>query len=134
MIRASWATAEPFAQLLAQYGPRLALPRGPVGGWVARIFRPSHPRLSDYDAFMLRFQQLLKDDDSFQEKARKRLWSFPPGSAWVAMTDACSHAVLRGRFALEHSFFIDTDVLALPHEAPAALLSREFPRVGSAAA
>jgi hypothetical protein len=40
------------------------------------------------------------------------------------MTDACSHAVLRGRFALEHSFFVSPSVLAVPEESPAALLAR----------
>ena len=33
-------------------------------------------------------------------------------AVWLAMTDACTYAVLRGRFALEHSFFITPRVLA----------------------
>ena len=40
------------------------------------------------------------------------------------MTDTCSHAVLRGRFALEHSYFVAPQSLALPDESPAALLAR----------
>ena len=52
------------------------------------------------------------------------------------MTDACSHAALRGRYALEHSYFVDPKVLALPGESPAALLeaaARERARAGRAA-
>jgi hypothetical protein len=73
---------------------------------------------------MLQFHDYLKANDEFQERAPKKLWSFPPGSAWVVMTDACSHAVLRGRYALEHSYFVDQSVLALPDESPAALLAK----------
>jgi hypothetical protein len=73
---------------------------------------------------MLRFHDFLKANDDFQERGPKRLWTFPPGSAWLAITDTCSHAVLRGRYALEHSYFIAPSALALPDESPAALLAR----------
>ncbi len=130
-----WMTSDPFAKLFARYGARAGLPGQSRGRWlehvgarVLHIFRPGRPVGSDYDAFMLRFHDFLKREDAFQEKASKRLWSFPPGSAWVAMTDACSHAVLRGRYALEHSFFIGADVLAVPEESPAAYLARACTR------
>ncbi len=125
-----WLTSDPFDKLFESYGVRAGLPRRnaswleQVGDTVLRIFHPGRRPRSAYDNFMLRFYDFLKREDSFQEKGRKKLWSFPPGSAWVAMTDACSHAVLRGRFALEHSFFIGTSVLALPGESPAAILAR----------
>src|SRR5262249_60200577 len=80
-------------------------------------------RRSAYDAFMVRFPDYLKHSEEVQSRSPRRLWRFPPGSAWVAMTDACAYADLRGRFALEHSFFVSPDVLALPAESPAALLA-----------
>jgi hypothetical protein len=73
---------------------------------------------------MLRFHDFLKAHDEFQEKGPKRFWTFVPGSAWLAMTDVTSHAALRGRFALEHSYFVAPESLALPEESPPALLER----------
>ena len=73
---------------------------------------------------MLRFHDFLKANDEFQERCFKRYWSFPPGSTWLAMTDTASHAVLRGRYALEHSYFVAPQSLALPEESPPALLAR----------
>jgi hypothetical protein len=73
---------------------------------------------------MLRFHDYLKAYEKFQELGPKRFWKFPPGSAWLAITDTCSHAVLRGRFALEHSYFLAPSSLALPDESPPALLER----------
>jgi hypothetical protein len=40
------------------------------------------------------------------------------------LTDTATHAALRGRYALEHSYFLDPRSLLLPDESPAALLAR----------
>jgi len=125
-----WVTSDPFARLLQRYGDEVGLPGREGAGWLRhlgggllRLFRTRQSLRSTYDAFMLRFHDYLKLNEEFQERGLKRLWSFPPGSAWLAMTDTCSHAVLRGRYALEHSYFVPPDVLVLPDESPAALLT-----------
>src|SRR5579885_2231122 len=102
-----WVTSEPFARLFARYGAAAGLP-GAAGEslvrqlsqGVLRLFHPRRVSRSAYDAFMLRFHDYLKAHDDFQEHGPKRFWSFAPGSAWLAMTDTCSHAVMRGRYAL----------------------------------
>lgn len=127
-----WVTSEPFPRLFARYGAEAGLPGGPktvglvgrLGEGVIGVFRPGRRRRSEYDAFMLRFHNHLKQHEEFQEHCPKRFWNFQPGSAWLAFTDTASHAVLRGRYALEHSYFVSPDTLALPGEAPAAVLER----------
>jgi hypothetical protein len=42
----------------------------------------------------------------------------------MVMTDTASHAVLRGRYALEHSYFIAPWSQVLPAESPALLLEQ----------
>ncbi|HZU34560.1 MAG TPA: Kdo hydroxylase family protein [Gemmataceae bacterium] len=125
-----WVTSEPFARLLDRYGEEAGLPTGSsslarrVKNGVLGLFQPGGRRRSVYDEFMLRFHDFLKQNDRFQERCPKRYWNFQPGSAWMVLTDTASHAVLRGRFAIEHSYFIAPETLALPREAPAALLER----------
>src|SRR5262249_54446200 len=137
-----WATSLPFAELLRRYGEAAGLPgsAATTGGvlrrlrdGVARLFR-ALPRGGDYDAFMLRFHDPLKRCEELQERGPKQLHTFPPGSAWLAMTDACSHSVLRGRGALEHSYFVGVAGLALPEESPAVLLRRYCAEQGLGAA
>lgn len=123
-----WATSYPFAELLRRFGAEAGLPdsRRPLTGQIKntmlRIFNPKRAERSDYDAFMLRFHDYLKNNDQFQEREPKCVWKFPPGSVWLAMTDTCSHAVLSGQYALEHSYFIAPESQVLPGESPSALL------------
>jgi hypothetical protein len=126
-----WVTSDSFAKLLERFGRQVGLPRTSRLDWASRlkqgVLRLCHPgraQPSPYDAFMRRFHDFLKADDNFQERGPKRFWTFPPGSAWLVITDTASHAVLRGRYALEHSYFVAPEALALPDEAPAALLER----------
>jgi hypothetical protein len=125
-----WATSYPFGELLRRYGATAGLPdpkaalTGQLKKSVLRIFNPNRQKRSEYDQFMLRFHNHLKANANFQEREPKNIWKFPPGSVWLALTDTCSHAVLSGRYALEHSYFVAPETLALPDEAPAALLER----------
>src|SRR5207245_10467332 len=89
-----------------------------------RVVQPGRAQRSLYDSFMLRFHDYLKANDEFQEHGPKRFWSFAPGSAWLVFTDVASHAALRGRFALEHSYFVAPETLSLPELSPPALLER----------
>jgi len=126
-----WATSQGFAQLLERFGKAAGLPLEHNAGVVPqfrrglyRLFDPKRAKRTMYDQFMLRFHDYLKRNETFQESGPKRFWSFPPGSAWLVFTDFVSHAALRGRFALEHSYFVPARAMALPEMAPAALLER----------
>jgi hypothetical protein len=126
-----WVTSDPFAKLLARYGQEAGLPSAGGSSLVQRVrqgvlgvFRPGKKPRSAYDSFMLRFHNFLKQNERFQERCPKRYWQFEPGSAWLVLTDTASHAALRGRYALEHSYFIAPQTLALPDESPPVLLER----------
>jgi hypothetical protein len=126
-----WITSDPFGKLLERFGPLVGLPGRDPSRWTRRLgqgmlglFRPNRQPRSDYDDFMIRFHNFLKANEEFQERCPKKFWKFPPGSAWMVITDTASHAALRGRFALEHSYFLASETLSLPDESPAALLER----------
>ncbi len=121
-----WATSEPLPRLLSRYSGRLR--RNSVG-WIQALgtniralLRPAQERHSPADLFMLRLHDALKRDVRFQQKGSRRLWHFPPGSVWLAMTDGFTYGELRGQYALEHSFFVSPGVLACPEIAPATLI------------
>ncbi len=126
-----WITGEPFARLLERYGREAGLPSadgpsllGRLREEVLGLVQPARRARSAYDSFMLRLHNFLKANDDFQKNTPKHRWDFQPGSAWLVITDTASHAVLSGRFALEHSYFLAPETLALPEESPPALLAR----------
>jgi hypothetical protein len=122
-----WATSDPFPILLERFGAVVGLPsrqRLGLSRKIRSLLHISGKQRSAYDSFMLRMHDFMKGNDHFQEHAAKRFWDFAPGSAWLAFTDVVSHSVLRGRFALEHSYFISPTSLALPDQSPAALLEK----------
>jgi hypothetical protein len=76
---------------------------------------------------MLRLHHFLKQDEAFQAQAARRMWTFPPGSMWVLFADGVAHAQLRGRYALEHSFFVPVESLHRPAESPLVRLAAPRP-------
>jgi hypothetical protein len=101
-----------------------------MDGWttpaqsVVRLFTGGGPARSAYDTWMLRLHHEMKEDEAFQAQAVRRLWTFPPGSVWMLFSDGVAHALMRGRFTLEHSFFVPHANLARPDASPLAQLIR----------
>ena len=124
-----WATSERFPQLLARYAARHRVAARTVGEWAApaqpvvRLFTAGRAGRSAYDAWMHRLHHFLKQDERFQAQAARRMWTFPPGSLWVLFADGVAHAQLRGRYVLEHSYFVPVELLSRPAESPLHLLA-----------
>jgi 3-deoxy-D-manno-oct-2-ulosonic acid (Kdo) hydroxylase len=124
-----WATSERFPDLLLRYALRYGVPARSRAEWTApassvvRLFTGA-PRGSAYDTWMLRLHHFLKEEEGFQAQAGRRLWTFAPGSTWLLFSDGLAHALMRGRFSLEHSFFVPHECLARPEEAPVSHLER----------
>ena len=132
-----WLTSLPFAELLQNYGAEVGLPVSSAAPWrgLLRLFQPRRPPAAAlYKDFRQRLRDYLMQHDGFQERAPKKCWHFPPGTAWLTFTDGISHAELRGRFVLEFTFFIAPESLACPELAPRILFERAGGLVGSSQA
>ena len=130
-----WATSLPFEDLFEKYSRFVGPSDWLADGWARRLgqgllnlFQPGATARTPYDHFMLRLHHFLKTSDHFQERSPRKLWHFPPGSAWLLFTDGVAHAELRGQFALDHSFFIPQDALAIPHKSPFTLFEQAWRR------
>ncbi len=117
-------TSELFPELLLRFQARHRVPlrsatewREPLSG-LQKLIHGDWSGRPAYDSFMLNLKQYLKSDDLFQERAPRTLWTFPPQSTWFFYTDVLSHAVLRGRYLLEHSYLVPLDSLVEPAMAP----------------
>ncbi len=128
-----WITSENFAQLLERFAQSTTIPHRHRSQWLQvasgleRLWRGERLARSAYDSLMLRLHHFLKSDDHFQEKAQRQLHRFPPGSAWLLFGDGLAHAVLRGQYALEHTFLVPPSGLCFPERSPLEQLAQFHP-------
>jgi hypothetical protein len=126
-----WASGGTFEELADRFASASGLlarsRREGVGGALRRLARAAGLPVavrSPYDRFMLSFHHYLKENRAFQDEDGKATLRFPAGSTWMVFTDMVSHAVLAGRYALEQTFIVSRESLALPQKAPIAILER----------
>ena len=126
-----WASGGTFEELAARFATASGLlarsRREGMDGVLRRLARAAGLPVavrSPYDRFMLSFHHYLKENRAFQEEGGKATLRFPAGSTWMVFTDMVSHAVLAGRYALEQTFIVSRESLALPEKAPIAILER----------
>ena len=129
-----WQTSEPFDVLLDVLVPRFfqSLPLRPdlkrlperdggKAGLVRRLLRRVGVKQSGgspYDDWMMRLHHAMKESHAFQTQCRKDRWAFPPGSAWIVMTDMVSHSVLSGQYALEQTVIVPLEKMVVPEKSP----------------
>ena len=108
--------------LLERYRRQISQPR-----WIAALsdglgrLGLAHHFRPPYDRFMLSFHDWLKANPEFQSRPHS-ISEFEPMAGWMCMTDTVSHAVLRGRFALEQTVLVLPQTLQAPEVAPAKVL------------
>ena len=125
-----WLSGGTFEEIAPRFAPRALVDRalrGGLGDRLRRLARGAGLKVavrSPYDRFMLSFHHHLKESAAFQEGAEKSRVEFPPGATWMVFTDMVSHAVLKGRYALEQTFVVARESLVLPDKAPIAILER----------
>jgi hypothetical protein len=126
-----WRTGETFPELAERFAVSSGILSGITRPSVARRFLSAArsaglpvPVRPPYDEFMHRFHNFLKENEAYQESARAEQIRFPPGSTWMVFTDAVTHSVLSGQYALEQTFLIARESLLFPEVSPIAVLER----------
>lgn len=116
-----WNVGEPFADVARRFFPRLAAPSPLRAGALAALGLTKSLR-SDYDHYMLQLHDRMKADSDYQAHALRSAIEFAAGETWVLFSDQVSHAVLRGRFLLEQTFYLPVEVQARSQSSPLKVL------------
>lgn len=118
-----WRVGEPFEAYAQRWaaGVRRALPGE---AWLLRRLGVTRTTRTPYDGLMLGLHDAAKLDDAYQREGPRREVSFPAGASWVVYTDSVVHAAIRGRYALEQTFYLPLEAMAAPEAAPARILER----------
>jgi len=125
-----WVTSESFPELMTRFAPELHIPTRTIEEWCRpasswlRLWNRDQTGGSHYDSLMLRLHHAMKSSEKFQDRARRKVWSLAPGSMWLLFADGLAHGVLRGQFALEHSFYVPVEALRQPERSPLRILEQ----------
>jgi len=92
--------------------------------WLLYRLHITKSRRTPYDHLMLGIHDCMKADECFQRESRQIDLSIPPGATWMCFTDAVSHAVMAGRFALEQTFYLPVEAMIDPRQSPLCILER----------
>lgn len=118
-----WRVGEPFAAYAKRFLPRARIPSA-VETWLLWRAGVTRARRTPYDGLMLGLHDAAKLDVDYQRDGPRREVAFPPGTVWIAYTDALVHAAIAGRYALEQTFYLPLSAMAEPEASPARILER----------
>jgi hypothetical protein len=119
----TWRIGEPFEAYAKRFLPRARIPSA-IETWLLWRAGVTRARRTPYDGLMLGLHDAAKLDADYQRDAPRREVAFPPGTVWIAYTDALVHAAIAGRYALEQTFHLPLSAMAVPEAAPARILER----------
>lgn len=122
-----WNLGEPFEKVVEYFAPVLRKPL--IGSrCLLSCLKVTKSYRTLYDHYMLQLHDHMKMDDDYQKTVQKVEMHFPPGSTWVVMTDAVSHAALAGQYMLEQTFYLEPEAMFHPELSPLKVLERHFGR------
>ena len=81
-----------------------------------------------YDHYMLQLHDRMRADDAYQSSPEVAGYDFPPQSTWLVFTDQVPHAVVRGQYLLEQTFYVPVGAMRDPARAPLRVLERLLAR------
>ncbi len=118
-----WRLGEHFEAYAKRFmsGARPPLPLEP---WLLQTLRITRERRTRYDALMLNLHDRAKRDEAYQAEGPSRAVSFAPGATWIVFSDSVVHAAVRGRLALEQTFYLPVEAMVDPSLSPLRILER----------
>lgn len=123
-----WQVGEHFEPLVRRYLPAVRLdPKVSASSVAANILATLgilKGRRTDYDAVMADLRRRIKGDEEYQRVAPRRIVEFPPGSAWIAITDLVLHGAMAGQNSLDQTFYLPPAVMSAPERSSLKILER----------
>ncbi len=116
-----WRLGEPFQKVVERFIPQC---RKPLWGssWLLEKLHITKSHRTLYDHYMLQMHDTMKADDYYQKTAQQIDFSFPSASTWIVYTDLTSHAAMVGQYALEQTFYLPVEGMAVAELSPLRIL------------
>lgn len=118
-----WKVGEPFDKVADRFIPQIKKPM-PGSATILRLLKITKSYRSLYDHYMLEMHNRMKEDESYQKHADQQEIRFPAGSTWIVQTDDVSHAVMKGQYLLEQTFYLPVKAMQDESRSPLRILEK----------
>lgn len=119
-----WRVGECFEPFARRYVPTAKTPHASRAEALLAHFGITRGRRTAYDRLMADIRGQVKRDAGYQEHAPQRIFSFPPGSVWIAITDLVLHGASTGQHSLDQTFFLPPQIMRHPERSSLRILER----------
>jgi hypothetical protein len=116
-----WVVGGAFADYARRFAPK-ARALFPGEASLLELLGITRSRRTPYDQMMLQLHDHAKFDDAFQALSDHTRIAFRPGDTWVVFTDQTPHAAIKGRYALEQTFYLPMEAMVEPETSPLRIL------------
>ncbi len=120
-----WRLGEKFENVVKYFLTKVSPPI-PLTRHLMYWSQYTHSYRSLYDHYMLRIHNQMKQDREYQQNVAQEQVGFAAGSSWIVFTDVASHAVHRGQFALEQTFYLPVNAMCDPQKSPLKILEQHL--------
>ncbi len=119
-----WRVGETFEAFAERFVPNARIkPVGPMEKALGQLNIIKGQR-TVYDHVMEDIRGQAKSDKTYQAECPQRVVEFPPGSAWIAITDLVLHGAVSGQHSLDQTFFVPSEVMNHPERSSLKILER----------
>jgi hypothetical protein len=119
-----WRVGETFEPFARRFVPSARTPRTSRLEALLAHLGVTRGRRTAYDRLMADIRGQVKKDEDYQTNAPQRIVSFPPGSAWIAITDLVLHGASSGQHSLDQTFFLPPEAMDEPARSSLRILER----------
>jgi hypothetical protein len=119
-----WRVGPNFEAYARAFLPKISTRQLPGMARLMAMMGITKSRRSQYDQIMLGLHDAAKRDLDWQASSPAEEICFAPGQVWMTYTDQVPHSVISGQNALEQTFIVAHQMLQMPEQSPAAILSR----------
>jgi hypothetical protein len=119
-----WQVGEPFEPFARRYLPTARHKRVSLAARILAGLGVVRGHRTEYDELIADLRGQAKHDADYQAGAPRRIMEFPPGSAWIAITDLVLHGALAGQNSLDQTFFLPSAAMQAPDRSSLRILER----------
>jgi len=119
-----WHIGEPFESFASRFVPSAKIRHAGLIQRVLSRYGVLKGLPTAYDNLMAYIRGQAKNNEAYKASCPRRVFEFPAGSVWIALSDLVLHGALSGQYSLDQNFFLPPSTMSEPDKSSLKILER----------